>query len=189
MIAATAGVPVAWLVARSAGLVAFGLLTVSVWLGLAMSSRLLDPRRQKQLMGWHQTLLWTGLGMVALHGISLLLDPTLRFGFLAVLVPGTAPWRPVAVTAGVVAAWLMLTLAASFHVRRRMGQKQWRLLHYAGFAGFACGLGHLLTVGTDVRGTTGLVVAALAGGPVLWLAFARILVTRVPPRPNPPVTA
>jgi hypothetical protein len=36
-------VPVAWLVARSAGLVAFGLLTLSVWLGLAMCTRLLGP--------------------------------------------------------------------------------------------------------------------------------------------------
>jgi sulfoxide reductase heme-binding subunit YedZ len=187
--AATAGVPVAWLIARASGLVAFGLLTLAVWLGLAMSTRLLASRRQKTLLGWHQTLLWTGLGMVTLHGIALLLDPTLHFGFLAVLVPGTAPWRPLAVAAGVVTAWLMLTLALSFHVRRRIGQRQWRLLHYAGFAGFACGLGHLLTVGTDVRGTTGLLVAALAGGPVLWLAFARILILRIPPRPAPPPAA
>ena len=116
--------------------------------------------------------------MVALHGGALLLDPTLHFGFLAVLVPGTAPWRPLAVAAGVVTAWLMLTLAISFRVRRRIGQRQWRLLHYAAFAGFALGLGHALTVGTDVRGGTGLVVAALAGGPVLWLTFARILMPR-----------
>ena len=186
ILAATAGVPVAWLIARASGLVAFGLLTLAVWLGLAMSTRLLAARRQKTLLGWHQALLWTGLGMVVLHGIALVLDPTLHFGFLAVLVPGSAPWRPLAVAAGVVTAWLMLTLALSFHVRRRIGQRQWRLLHYAGFAGFACGLGHLLTVGTDVRGTTGLLVAALAGGPVLWLAFARILIPRVPPRPAPP---
>ena len=35
--------PVAWYIARSAGLVAFGVLTLSVWLGLAMSTRLLGP--------------------------------------------------------------------------------------------------------------------------------------------------
>ena len=29
--------------------------------------------------------------MFALHGLALLLDPTLHFGFLAVLVPGAAP--------------------------------------------------------------------------------------------------
>lgn len=180
MIAAvSAGVPVAWLVARAAGFVAFGLLTLSVWLGLAMSTKLVPPRRMKSLLGWHQTLIWTGLGMVALHGGALLLDPTLHFGLRVVLVPGTSPWRPVAVSAGVVTAWLMVTLAISFRVRRRIGVKAWRRLHYAAFAGFALGLGHALAVGTDMRGGTGLIVAALAGGPVLWLTFARILMPRV----------
>ena len=183
--AASAGVPVAWLVARAAGLVAFGLLTLSVWLGLAMSTRLLSPRRQKALLGWHQTLIWAGLGMVALHGGALLLDPTLHFGFRVVLVPGTSPWRPLAISAGVVTAWLMLTLAISFRVRRRIGVRAWRLLHYAAFAGFALGLGHALTAGTDVRGGTGLAVAALAGGPVLWLTFARILMPRATPTRRP----
>ena len=190
--AASAGVPVAWLIARAAGLIAFGLLTLSVWLGLAMSGRLLSPRRQRALLGWHQTLIWTGLGMLVLHGGALLVDPTLHFGFLAVLVPGAAPWRPLAVGAGVLTAWLMLTLAISFRFRRRIGQRAWRLLHYASFAGFALGLGHALTVGTDVRGGTGLIFAGLAGGPVLWLTFARILMPRAgarPVRPQPPLPA
>jgi hypothetical protein len=185
--AAASGVPVAWLVARAAGLVAFGLLTLSVWLGLAMSTRLFPPRRQKALLGWHQTLIWTGLAMLVLHGGALLLDPTLHFRLPAVLVPGFAPWRPVTVAAGVVAGWLMLTLAASFHVRRRIGQRVWRLLHYASFGAFFLALGHAFSGGTDMRGTTGLVAAALAAGPVLWLTFARILMPRTPPRtPTPP---
>ena len=53
-------------IARAAGLVAFGLLTLSVWLGLAMSTRLLGPKRQKPLLGLHRTLVWTGLSMIGL---------------------------------------------------------------------------------------------------------------------------
>ena len=68
------GVPVFWLLARASGLVAFGLLTLSVWLGLAMSTRLLGPRRQKALFGWHRTLVWTALSMVVLHVGAVLLD-------------------------------------------------------------------------------------------------------------------
>ena len=135
--AAATGVPVAWLIARAAGLVAFGLLTLSVWLGLSISTRLLAPRHMKSLVAWHQTLVWTAVGMFALHGLALLLDPTLHFGFLAVLVPGAAPWRPLAVSAGVVTGWLMLLLAVSFRYRRRIGQKNWRRFHYAAFAAFS----------------------------------------------------
>ena len=72
--------PIAWLVARAAGLVAFGLLTLSVWLGLAMSTRLLGPKRQKSLLGLHRTLAWTGLSMIGLHIGAVLLDPVLHFG-------------------------------------------------------------------------------------------------------------
>ena len=61
-----AHLPVAWIVARAAGLVAFALLTLSTWLGLAMSTRILGPRRQKALLGWHRSLVWTGLSMLVL---------------------------------------------------------------------------------------------------------------------------
>ena len=173
--------PVAWYVARAAGLVAFGALTLSVWLGLAMSTRLLGPRRHKSLFGWHQTLAWTGLSMLALHAGALLLDPTLHFGLASVLAPFASAWRPVAVAAGVVAGWLTLVLAVSFRLRKRIGQRGWRRLHYASFAAFTLALGHALTAGTDLRGLNGPLLAVLAAGPAIWLGFVRILLPRTPP--------
>ena len=181
---AAAGMPVAWLIARAAGLVGFALLTLSITLGLMMSTRILNPKRQKELMGWHQTLMWTGLAMVVLHGVSILLDPVMRFGLIAVVVPGTAPWRPITVAAGVVAGYLMLALALSFHARRRIGQRRWRLIHYGSFAAFALALGHALHAGTDLQGATGLVFGAVAIAPVLWLTFARILMPGKAPAPR-----
>ena len=168
-------VPVAWLVARSAGPVAFGLLTLSVWLGLAMSTRLLGPKRQKWLLGLHRTLAWTGLSMVGLHLGAILLDPVLHFGALAALIPGVASWRPGSVALGIVAGWLTLVLAASFNVRRWIGQKAWRRLHFATFAAFWLALGHALLVGTDLKGFGGSLTAIFAAAPVLWLSFYRLL--------------
>jgi hypothetical protein len=129
--------------------------------------------------------------MVGLHGTALALDPVMRFGFTGVLVPGLAPWRPLPVAAGIVTGWIMLTLAASFHVRRRIGQRRWRLMHYASFAGFAIGLYHALNVGTDLTGTRGLIFGGIVAAPVLWLVYARILlprpgVRRAPARTAPP---
>jgi sulfoxide reductase heme-binding subunit YedZ len=173
--------PVAWLVARAAGLVAFGLLTLSVWLGLAMSTRLLGPKRQKPLLAMHRTLAWTGLSMLGLHVGAVLLDPVLHFGALAALVPGTASWRPGAVALGVVSGWLTLALTTSFNVRRWIGQKGWRRLHYASFAAFWLALGHALLSGTDLKGFGGPITAILAAGPVLWLTFYRILAPRRAP--------
>jgi methionine sulfoxide reductase heme-binding subunit len=189
MIAAqTSAVPVAWLVARAAGLVAFALLSVSVMLGLAISTKVLGARRGKMLLGWHQTLMWTALAMVGLHMGALLFDPTIHFGLAAVLVPGSAPWRPVPVAAGIVGAWLVLVLAASFHVRRRIGQRRWRLMHYATFGAFAIGLYHALNVGSDLVGARGLIFAGIFLLPVLWLVYARILIPRPSARRAPPAS-
>ena len=88
--AASASTPVAWLVARAAGLVAFGLLTSAVLLGLAMSTRLLGTKQTKQLLAWHQTIVWTAVAMVLLHMGALLLDPVMQFRVVDVLVPGLA---------------------------------------------------------------------------------------------------
>jgi hypothetical protein len=177
--------PVAWLIARAAGLVAFGLLTLSVWLGLALSARLLPPKRQKSLLDLHRTLAWTGLSFIGLHAAALLFDPTLHFGLAALLVPFAAPWMATPVAAGVIAGWLALMLAVSFRARKWIGQRGWRRLHYASFGAFALSLGHALAVGSDLHGLGGPVVALLSAGPVLWLGFYRLLVPRTTPRPRP----
>jgi predicted ferric reductase len=181
MTAVAASVPIAWLVARAAGLVALGLLTLSTWLGLSMSTKLLGTRRMKSLLAWHRTLVWTGLSMIVLHVLALLADPTIHFGLAAVTLPFAAPWHPGAVAAGVIGGWLMLIVALSFRARKWIGQRGWRRLHYLSFAVFGLGLGHALFVGTDLRGLGGPIVAALALGPTLWLVFLRIL---APPAPR-----
>ena len=182
-------VPIAWLVARAAGLVAFGLLTLSMWLGLSMSTRFFGPRRQKALFAWHKTLVWTGLSMLVLHAGALLLDPTLHFGLASVLAPFASPWHPGAVAAGVVAGWLSLMLAVSFRLRKWIGQRGWRRLHYLSFGAFALALGHALTAGSDLHGIGGPVLAALALGPMLFLVFVRILERRPKPASKPVLTA
>ena len=178
-----AALPVAWLVARAAGLVAFGILTLSVWLGLGMSTRLFPRRLRARALDWHRTLAWTGLGAVGLHAGALLADPTLHFGPAAVLVPFAAAWNPSAVAAGVVAGWLMLVLAASFRMRTLIGQRGWRRLHYASFGAFLLALCHSLAAGTDLVGIGGPILAAVAGGPVLALVLVRILSPQTASRP------
>ena len=182
-----AHLPVAWIVARAAGLIAFALLTTSTWLGLAMSTRILGTRRQKSLLGWHRALVWTGLSMVLLHASALLFDPVLHFGVPAVLVPFAAPWHAGAVAMGILGGWLSLMLALSFRARRRIGQRAWRVLHYASFGAFGLTLMHALTTGTDLLGMRGTIVAAIAVAPVLWLGFLRILEPRRPAGTRTPV--
>lgn len=187
MSAAATTLPLAWLVARAAGLVVFGTLTLDVWLGLGMSTRLFK-RHQAKLLGLHRTLAWTGLSTLALHMAALLADPTLHFGLGSVLVPFASPWRPAAVAAGIVSGWLMLMLAVSFRLRRLIGQRGWRRLHYASFAAWLLALVHGLTAGTDMAGMSGVWVTVIAGAPVLFMVLVRILSSTAPARRPVPDT-
>ena len=75
-----------WLASRSAGVVAYLLLSGSVILGLAMSTRLATGRDVRVL---HERIALLALGAVAAHGLLLLPDSWLQPKLSEVLIPFT----------------------------------------------------------------------------------------------------
>jgi hypothetical protein len=129
--------PTFWLLARATGLTAYVLLTTSVLAGLTVKSRPLGTRVKAAVVtDLHKFLSLLGLGAVAMHGLVLTLDATVRMPLAALLVPGLSPYRPLATGIGVLAAELMLLIYVSFSLRRRIGARNWRRLHYLTFAVF-----------------------------------------------------
>jgi sulfoxide reductase heme-binding subunit YedZ len=169
-----------WYLARAGGLLAFGLLTLSVLAGLTLSGR-------ARLKGWprfaiediHRFLgLLTGV-FIALHVGALLLDGYLPFSVVSVLVPGTAPYRPVASAVGVVAMELLLALAITNRYRKRLSYWTWRRLHYLNFAVWVLALVHGIAAGTDTRDFWALSAFAVAAGAVAGATAWRVLAGRV----------
>ncbi len=162
--------PTFWLLARSSGITAYVLLTLSVLAGLAVKSRPFGKRvRPAAQTDTHRTLALLGLGALAVHGVSLTLDQTVHTPVWALIVPFASTYRPLAVTLGVLAAELMVIVYASFALRHRIGQRNWRRLHWATYAIFAGATAHGLMAGTDATrpwtfalylGATGSVAAA-----------------------------
>jgi sulfoxide reductase heme-binding subunit YedZ len=142
--------PTFWLLARASGLTAYGLLTGSVLAGLVLKSRpfgrALKPASTTDV---HRFLALLGLGMLALHGGTLLLDHTLKMPLAGLFVPGASPYRPAAVAVGVVGAELMALIYVSFFLRRRIGARNWRRLHWATYLVFLLATVHGLASGTD----------------------------------------
>jgi len=103
-----------WIVARAAGFTAYGLLTGSVVLGLA-----LGPRWATTELHRFVTLLT--LVFLGLHVVALALDGYLRFGLVELLVPFANRYRPLWIGLGVVAAWLALAVWASSWLQGRIG--------------------------------------------------------------------
>lgn len=142
--------PTFWLLARASGLTAYILLTLSVLAGLILKSRPFGRAvKASGVMDLHRLLALLGLASLGLHGTALLLDRTVRMPVAGLFLPGASPYRPVAVALGVVAAELMALVVVSFSVRKLIGQKRWRLVHWSTYAIFGLATTHGLLAGSD----------------------------------------
>ena len=182
-----------WLVLRASGLVAYGLLAASSIWGLLLSTRLLGRRVPSRALTFtHEGLSLGGLAALATHLAFAALDGYLGFGWREILIPGTASWRPQAIALGVVGAWGMAIVGLSFYVRRFIGQKVWRYLHFGAFGTFVAATAHGIMAGSDTSrpGVLALYVASAAA--VLILVVARVVLSgeearrRVAPAPARP---
>jgi methionine sulfoxide reductase heme-binding subunit len=163
-----------WYVARSAGIVAYLLLSTSVVLGVLMAGRakLTWPRFAVQDVHRFLAIL-TGVFLV-LHGGALLADRVVPIGLTQILVPFTSTYRPFAVGLGVVAAELLAAVAVSNALRKRLRFRHWRRIHYLTIAVWLASTGHALLSGTDRRDTWFIALVATSAGAVA-LAFLQRL--------------
>lgn len=175
--------PTFWIIARAAGLVAYGLITASVLAGIVLKSRPFGKAlKPSSVTDIHRFLALLGLGALTLHGTSLVLDKTVTITPLALLVPGLVPYRPVWTSLGVVAAELTVLVYASFSQRKRIGVKAWRALHWATYAVFALATVHGIAAGTDTSRPWAPLFYGTAVGAVLAAAAWRALVPPAPAR-------
>lgn len=143
---------VPWALNRASGLVAFALLSLSVITGLLISTKSSDGFMSRPFVfEMHQFLSVLSVVLIGVHMASLLFDEYLGFTALELVVPFLSPYQPVAMGVGVVGAWLCAITLASFWMRAQIGQKAWRMLHYATFAGYGASLWHGIAAGTDTR--------------------------------------
>ncbi len=146
-----------WLTARATGIVAWSVLSISVVLGMALSTRALGRRPTPAwLQDLHRGSGGLAIAFTVVHLAALLADTYVQFDIADLLVPLMSQWRPVPVAAGIVAFWLLLAVEATSLARRRIGITWWRRIHLTSFALWVLATAHLLTAGTD------------AGKPWLW---------------------
>lgn len=175
-----------WFVSRATGFAAFAALALDVIVGLLVSTkagdRWITRAHAIDLHGWLSPLT---LSLVVGHAVILLADGYIRFDVLDLIIPFVAPYRPLAVGIGVIAAYLALVVHASFGLRRRLGTRTWRRLHYLSFAAFVASSLHAMLAGSDssrpwavaLHGSLLAIVAALVGH--------RLLLRRQPAQATP----
>lgn len=140
----------AWHLVRSSGVVAYVLLLASTIWGLFLSSQVVKDWSPGVLsMTIHTTISWLALLLGLVHALLLMFDDYLSYTLGDILIPFTGPYRPEAVGLGTLAFWLMLIIALSFPLKKRIGHQTWKRLHYTSYIAFGMVSAHGIFAGTD----------------------------------------
>ena len=140
---------VLWYTTRGAGAVSLVLLSAVVILGLL-------ARLRFESRGWprflsaavHGDLALMTLVFLVLHIVTAVVDPFTHLG-LAALVPFGSYYRTLWLGLGAIAFELLIAIVATSLVRRHIGARAWRAIHWLAYASWPVAVLHGIGSGTD----------------------------------------
>ncbi len=158
----------AWYLARGTGIVLLVLLGLVVALGVATrSGRALPGLPRFVLTMLHRSTSLLVLALLTVHVTTMVLDPYAGIGVLDVVVPFRAAAHPLAYGAGTLALDLLLAVTATSLLRRHIGPRVWRAVHWIAYACWPLSVAHGLGGGTDAGRPWMLGAVALSAALVL----------------------
>lgn len=140
-----------WYLTRSTAIVAFVLLTASMFLGIAATQRSVASRHWPRFatQDLHRNISLLALGFILAHIVTTLLDTFVYVGWWSMLIPGASPYRRLWVALGTVAFDVILVVIATSLVRHRLPLRLWRVAHWSVYAVWPLAFVHFLETGTD----------------------------------------
>jgi len=177
-----------WYLSRASGFVALGLLWISMMLGLLITDKMARSwPGAPAAFALHEFVSLLGLGFVLLHALILLGDRYINYKLAQILMPfGSVNYHPIWVGLGQIGFYAWALISATFYVRRLIGSKAWKYIHYASFFNFVIAVLHGLASGTDSQLSWVQAYYWVLGGSVLFLTVTRVIAGLLPPRPVSP---
>ncbi len=167
----------AWYFGRATGLVALVLLTAVVVLGT------LGPLRVKS-NAWprfairtvHRDASLLTLLVIAIHVVVLVLDGYVQIPLSAGILPWGSSYMPFWVGIGALSFDLLIAIAVTSLVRRRLGYRTWRFVHWFAYVSWPMAVLHGIVAGSDSSASWALAltiacVATVAAAVVLRLQY------------------
>ncbi len=181
--AAALGPSAYWYLTRGTGAVALVLLTFSVVIGIAGPLRVTIynwPRFAIDVV--HRDVSLLAIVLLAVHILTSVLDGFAPISLTAAVVPFISGYRPFWLGLGAVAFDLLLAIAITSLVRRRLGYQRWRAVHWLAYASWPIAVLHGLGTGTDTKVWWMLALTAACVAAVVISVCARIAFAE----PSPP---
>jgi predicted ferric reductase len=144
---------ITWDIARAGGFTAYILLTLSVIVGLALSTQIQSPSRWPRLLNseLHNFLTLLSSIFLIVHILATWVDPFTRFSWNEIFIPLASHYRPEWMAFGIVALYLGIAIGISTWLRPHIGYKMWRQLHVLTLGVFALATIHGIGTGSDTQ--------------------------------------
>ncbi len=167
-----------WFLARGSAMAGYWILWLSMAMGIIITNKLaqvwpgIPPAYEI-----HQYTSLLGLGFALFHALILTGDQYIKYTVLNVFVPFSGQgYRPIWVGIGQLAFYVWAVVTFSFYVRKRIGKKAWRLIHFASYASFLGVMLHAIFSGTDSAAPWVGYLYWFSAGSLLFLTVYRILI-------------
>jgi len=171
-----------WYTTRGAGAVSLILLSAVVVLGLL-------ARLRVETRGWprflsaavHGDLALMTIVFLLLHIVTAVVDPFTHLGLVAALVPFGSYYRTFWLGLGTIAFELLLAIVATSLLRRHIGARTWRGIHWLAYASWPVAVLHGAGTGTDSSSSWMIAIDIMCTTAVLGAVAWRMLAA--PPDP------
>ncbi|MCP4140065.1 MAG: hypothetical protein GY755_07215 [Chloroflexi bacterium] len=165
-----------WYLSRGTAFVSLSLLWLSMVLGLLMSNKMARSWPGVAVsFAIHEFVSLLGLGFAMFHAIILMGDKYIEFTLEKIATPFASTYEPFWVGVGQISFYIMLLVAFSFYVRKIIGQKLWRVIHFISFLTYLMALLHSLAAGTDTEFVWAQQYYWVTGGSLLFFLMVRIV--------------
>jgi hypothetical protein len=174
-LAATLSPSAYWYLARGTGAVSLVLLTASVVLGIVGSVRFTAPRWPRFAIDTvHRDVSLLVVVVLVIHIVTSVLDGFAPIRLFDGVIPFVTPYRPLWMGLGTLSFDLLLAIAITSIVRRRLGYRAWRAIHWLAYASWPVAVLHGLGTGSDVKQWWMLALTAACIVAVLVAVWTRI---------------
>ena len=164
-----------WYLARGTGAVALVLLTASVVIGIVGTLRVVTARWPRfAIDSVHRDVSLLVLVVLVIHIVTSVLDGFAPITLLDGVIPFVSAYRPLWLGLGTLAFDLLVAIAITSLVRRRLGYRTWRTVHWLAYASWPVAVLHGLGTGSDVKQWWMLALTVVCIVAVLAAVWTRI---------------
>ncbi len=171
-----------WYTARAAGMVSLVFLSAVVVLGLL-------ARMRVEGRGWprfltaavHRDLALLSLVFLTLHVVTAVVDPFTSLGLGAAVVPFGSYYRTFWLGLGTLSVELMLAVVVTSLLRRWIGGRAWKAVHWLAYGVWPMAVVHGLGTGTDAWSLWSLAITIACVGSVVIALLWRVDLARRDP--------